>query len=226
MAAITYIAIVDDKKSVCQAIKDGLSRLGNIEVILTAQNGQDFLAKLKETHQGAQPDVVLMDIDMPVMDGIATVTQTKLRYPHMLVLMLTIFDEDEKIFNAITAGADGYLLKDEPIEKIREAIFNVLEMKGAPMSPGIARRVLKLLGKTIIHSTPKEETKHEDETTLSEREQKIMQLLVDGLTYKDIANNLSISPHTVRNHISKIYKKLHISSRAQAHKIISQSRYV
>jgi DNA-binding NarL/FixJ family response regulator len=225
MAIKKYIAIVDDKKSVCQALKEGLSRFDDLEVVLTAQNGQDFLAKLKETYQGAHPDIVLMDIDMPVMDGITTVLQTKLRYPNMKVLMLTIFDEDEKIFNAITAGADGYLLKDEPIEKIREAIFELLEMAGAPMSPGIARRVLKLLGRPLSTLLQAADTNaNNDDTLLTEREQTILQLLVDGLGYKEIALKLVISQNTVRNHISKIYKKLHINSRSQAQKIILQGK--
>lgn len=224
MARKTYIAIVDDKQSVCRALKDGLKRFDDLEVIITAQNGKDFLEKMRESSQAVLPDIVLMDIDMPVMDGIATVVQTKLRYPQLQVLMLTIFDEDEKIFNAITAGADGYLLKDEPVEKIREAIINLLEMKGAPMSPGIARRVLKLLSQPNERVISKEPVKQENETSLSEREKHILQLLVDGLCYKDIATQLSISSNTVRNHISKIYKKLHISSRAQAQKIMHQSK--
>jgi RNA polymerase sigma factor (sigma-70 family) len=224
MAGKTYIAIVDDKKSVSQALKEALNRFGDLEVILTAQNGKDFLEQLKANSQGAQPDIVLMDIDMPVMDGITSVRETKLRYPQIQVLMLTIFDEDEKIFQAITAGADGYLLKDEPVEKIREAIINLLEMKGAPMSPGIARRVLKLLGRPPLTATTQEEPKSDTDTALSEREQSILQLLVDGLGYKEIANQLGISPNTVRNHISKIYKKLHVNTRAQAQSVMHSQK--
>nr|MCU0405323.1 response regulator transcription factor [Chitinophagaceae bacterium] len=201
-----------------------LNRFGDLEVILTAQNGKDFLEQLKANSQGAQPDIVLMDIDMPVMDGITSVRETKLRYPQIQVLMLTIFDEDEKIFQAITAGADGYLLKDEPVEKIREAIINLLEMKGAPMSPGIARRVLKLLGRPPLTATTQEEPKSDTDTALSEREQSILQLLVDGLGYKEIANQLGISPNTVRNHISKIYKKLHVNTRAQAQSVMHSQK--
>ncbi len=219
----TYIAIVDDKKSVSIALQQGLSRFPDLEVVLTAQNGKDFLEKMKEARNGVLPEIVLLDIDMPVMDGITTVVETKLRYPALQILMLTIFDEDEKIFNAIKAGADGYLLKDEPVEKIREAIRNLLNEEGAPMSPSIARRVLKILGRQPL-SVPDQVLKiTETEENLSEREQHILQLLVDGLEYKEIAQELNISPHTVRNHISKIYKKLHVSSRAQVQKIIHGS---
>lgn len=219
----TYIAIVDDKKSVSIALQQGLNRFPDLEVVLTAQNGKDFLEKMKEARNGVLPEIVLLDIDMPVMDGITTVVETKLRYPSVQILMLTIFDEDEKIFNAIKAGADGYLLKDEPVEKIREAIRNLLNEEGAPMSPSIARRVLKILGRQPL-SVPDQVLKiTETEENLSEREQHILQLLVDGLEYKEIAQELNISPHTVRNHISKIYKKLHVSSRAQVQKIIHGS---
>jgi DNA-binding NarL/FixJ family response regulator len=98
-----------------------------------------------EASKSISPDVVLMDIDMPIMNGIEAVAQGKERYPNSKYLMLTIFDEDDKIFSAIKAGADGYLLKDEPVEKIKEAIINLLNDEGAPMSPSIARSALNLL---------------------------------------------------------------------------------
>jgi len=219
VAARTYIAIVDDKKSVSGALQERLGRYADLEVLFTAANGKDFLEQMKEARQGAMPDVVLLDIDMPVMDGIATVAEAKLRYPELQILMLTIFDEDDKIFNAIKSGADGYLLKDEPAEKIHEAIVNIRNGEGAPMSPSIARRVLKLLSRQPV-AAPEQAPAPESETNLSEREQSILQMLVDGLEYKEIAQRLAISPHTVRNHISKIYKKLHVSSRAQVAKVV------
>lgn len=220
MAAQVYIAIVDDKKSVSHALAERLNRFPELEVVFTAGNGKDFLEQMKESRQGAVPDVVLLDIDMPVMDGITAVAEAKLRYPSLQILMLTIFDEDEKIFNAIKAGADGYLLKDEPVEQIREAILNLRKGEGAPMSPSIARRVLKLLGRQSGPVSMQEQKSAEADHNLSEREQYILQLLVDGLEYKEIAQQLGISPHTVRNHITRIYKKLHVSSRAQVQKIM------
>ncbi len=139
-----YIAIVDDKKSISGTLRDKLNHYANCQVLFTAENGKDFLEKMKEARKSIEPDVVLMDIDMPVMDGIEAVAEGKARFSKSKYLMLTIFDEEEKIFNAIKAGADGYLLKDEPIEKIKEAIVNILNNEGAPMSPSIARRVLNL----------------------------------------------------------------------------------
>ena len=122
---MTYIAIVDDKKSLRTALQDRLNAFDNYEVLFTAENGKDFLEKMVEARKSISPDVVLMDIDMPIMNGIEAVAQGKDRFPNSKYLMLTIFDEDDKIFSAIKAGADGYLLKDEPIEKIKELILPV-----------------------------------------------------------------------------------------------------
>ena len=149
---MTYIAIVDDKKSLRNALMEKLNAFENYKVLFTAENGQDFLEKMMEARKVIEPDVVLMDIDMPVMGGIEAVSKGKDRYPNSKYLMLTIFDEDEKIFSAIKAGADGYLLKDEPIEKIKEAIVNLLNDEGAPMSPSIARKALNLLMNSKLDS--------------------------------------------------------------------------
>lgn len=211
-----YIAIVDDKKSLCSALKEKFGRFADYEVLFTAENGKDFLQAMRDARQSIEPDVVLMDIDMPIMDGIEAVAEGKLRFPKTRYLMLTIFDEDEKIFSAIKAGADGYLLKDEPIEKIKEAIDNLLKNEGAPMSPSIARKVLNLLTNTEQPFSKSEETKPENEYNLTDREKDILTLLVDGLEYKEIAQKLDLSPNTIRNNVTKIYSKLHVTSRMQA----------
>lgn len=218
---MTYIAIVDDKKSLRTALQDRLNAFDNYEVLFTAENGKDFLEKMVEARKSISPDVVLMDIDMPIMNGIEAVAQGKDRYPNSKYLMLTIFDEDDKIFNAIKAGADGYLLKDEPIEKIKEAIINLLNDEGAPMSPSIARRAFNLLmnAKVDIKETA---TSNEFDYNLTEREKEILLKLIDGLEYKEIAQDINISPNTIRNHVTKIYKKLHVTSRAQAMKLFSK----
>lgn len=218
---MTYVAIVDDKKSLRTALQDRLNAFDNYEVLFTAENGKDFLEKMVEARKSISPDVVLMDIDMPVMNGIEAVAQGKERYPTSKYLMLTIFDEDDKIFNAIKAGADGYLLKDESIEKIKEAIINLLNDEGAPMSPSIARRALNLLMNSKIDiKEPATETQLE--YNLTEREKEILLKLIDGLEYKEIAIETGISPNTIRNHVTKIYKKLHVTSRAQAMKLFSK----
>lgn len=219
---INYIAIVDDKRSLRSTLKEKFSRFENYEVLFTAENGKDFLEAMKEAHKAIAPDVVLMDIDMPVMNGIDAVAEGKLRFPKTKYLMLTIFDEDEKIFNAIKAGADGYLLKDEPIEKIKEAIENLLNNESAPMSPSIARKVLNMLTNTELHFAKSTKTESENEYNLTEREKGILALLVDGLEYKEIAQQLELSPNTVRNNVTKIYSKLHVTSRMQAAKVMKK----
>jgi len=217
---MTYIAIVDDKKSLRTALQDRLNAFDNYEVLFTAENGKDFLEKMVEARKSISPDVVLMDIDMPIMNGIEAVAQGKDRFPNSKYLMLTIFDEDDKIFSAIKAGADGYLLKDEPIEKIKEAIINLLNEEGAPMSPSIARRAFNLLmnAKLEIKETPSNDLDY----NLTDREKEILLKLTDGLEYKEIAQDIGVSPNTIRNHVTKIYKKLHVTSRAQAMKLFSK----
>jgi DNA-binding NarL/FixJ family response regulator len=216
-----YIAIVDDKKSIRTTLMEKLNRFPNIEVLLTAENGEDFLKTMRDARNSISPDLVLMDIDMPIMNGIETVAETKVRYPLIKVLMLTIFDEDEKIFNAIKSGADGYLLKDEPVEKIKDAIEHILNEQGAPMSPSIARKVLHLLTNPPQNTAVEEGPKDKD-YKLTEREKQILELLVEGLEYKEIAQELYISPNTVRNNITKIYSKMHVTSRMQAVKVFTK----
>lgn len=217
-----YIAIVDDKKSICYTLCEKLNNYPNYEVLFIAENGKDFLEKMKEAHNAIEPDVVLMDIDMPILNGIKAVAESKLRFPKARYLMLTIFDEDEKIFNAIQAGADGYLLKDEPVEKIKEAIDSLMNGESAPMSPSIARRVLNLLTNTEQKFNSAKKIEQENEYNLTKREKEILMLLVDGLEYKEIAQELSLSPNTIRNNVTKIYSKLHVTSRMQVVKILGK----
>lgn len=221
---MTYIAIVDDKKTIRTALKERFEASDNYNVLFTAENGQDFLEKMMVARKTISPDVVLMDIDMPIMTGIEAVAKAKDIYPNTKFLMLSIFDEDDKIFEAIKAGANGYLLKDEPLEKIKEAIRNLLDDAGAPMSPSIARKALELLmnAKVNIDTT---KTNNENEYNLTEREKEILKHLVDGLEYKEIADLTTTSPNTVRNHITNIYKKLHVTSKAQAIRMVINKKW-
>ncbi len=211
-----YIAIVDDKKNIRTALKERLENSENYKVIFTAENGKVFLEKMMEARKLIMPDVILMDIDMPIMTGIEAIVEARDVYPNAKFLMLTIFDEDSKIFEAIKAGANGYLLKDEPLDKIKEAIRNLLDDEGAPMSPSIARKALNLLMSANIKSKETEAKLNSDDYNLSTREKEVLQHLVNGLEYKEIAEIIQTSPNTIRNQITKIYKKLHVTSKAQA----------
>ena len=212
---MTYIAIVDDKKTIRTALQARFEETTNYKVLFTAENGKDFLEKMMIARKGISPDVVLMDIDMPIMTGIEAVSNAKDVYPGTKFLMLSIFDEDDKIFEAIKAGANGYLLKDEPLDKIKDAIRNVLDDEGAPMSPSIARKALELLMNAKVNLKNTKDNTNSD-YKLTDKEIEILKHLVNGLEYKEIAELVSSSPNTVRNHITNIYKKLHVTSKAQA----------
>ena len=223
---MTYIAIVDDKKTIRQALKERFEETDNYKVLFTAENGKDFLEKMMIHRKSISPDVVLMDIDMPVMTGIEAISHAKEIYPNTKFLMLSIFDEDDKIFDAIKAGANGYLLKDEPLEKIKDAIRSLLDDAGAPMSPSIARKALELLMNAKVNVKPAA-SETETDYNLSDREKEILKHLVNGLEYKEIAELTGTSPNTIRNHITNIYKKLHVTSKAQAiRKMINKKWFV
>ncbi|WP_020529099.1 response regulator [Flexithrix dorotheae] len=203
------IAIVDDNVFLARAINEKLASFDKINVKYTVHNGSEFLANLEKDHN---LDLVLMDIEMPVLDGIETVNIIKKKYPHIKVLMLTVFDNDENIFNAIRAGADGYLLKEIEEDKLYNAIIETLS-GGAAMSPSIAVKTLKLL-----RYPEKQEllTKEETKIELSTREQEVLEQLAEGLSHTLIAKNLFLSPGTVRKHIENIYKKLQVHNKLEA----------
>lgn len=205
---IMRIAIVDDKQPNRVSLQEKLSYLNDIDVAFLAANGEDFLTKIKAEKQPI--DVVLMDIDMPIMNGIEAVNIGANLFPETKFLMLTVFDDDDKIFEAINAGAIGYMLKDENVDKIVDALWQIVEFGGSPMSPRIARKALQLLMAAKVEKVQKEET------ILSAREMDILKGLVDGMDYKAVAEKLFISPHTVRTHITKIYQKLHVNNKVQA----------
>jgi DNA-binding NarL/FixJ family response regulator len=216
MLNFTKIAIVDDKQPNRVSLSERVGAAHEYEVVFMAVNGDDFLDKMKSCPPDARPQLVLMDIDMPVMDGIEAVKRAKLVYPEMHFLMITVFDDDDKIFDAIKAGAAGYLLKDEPSAVISAAIREVLEFGGVPMSPRIARKAMNMLMNSKIENMPNDK---ETQTLLSAREMDILKLMVEGCDYKAVAEKLFISPHTVRKHISNIYEKLHVCSKVDAVKI-------
>ena len=219
------IGIVDDKSQNRLLFTERFNAYEEIDVVLTASTGKEFLEQMKSIKYQDHPKVVLMDIEMPEMDGIAAVQAGKILYPNVHFLMLTVFDDDDKIFEAIKAGADGYLLKNEKIAMIVDCIVQLSESGCAPMSARIARKTLDLLMNASIPKIEKE-TAEKYDYELSPREMEILKLTVDGYGYKQTAEKLFISSHTVKKHIANIYHKLHVTSKAQAIKIATRNRLI
>lgn len=211
------IAIVDDNASNRNILKDKLQRHGHFEIILSAEDGKDFLEKMKTLDPEALPDVALMDLEMPNMDGIDAIAAGSSFYPSIKFVVLTIFDDEDKIFNAIKAGAFGYLLKDESAENISQTLWQMYENGAGPVSPGIAYKILQLVQNndlTLVQN--KKPAAINSFFNLTDREREILQLLVEGLSYKEIGVQLNISANTAKKHVINIYQKLHVNSRAQA----------
>lgn len=159
--------------------------------------------------QGAPPDVILLDVQLPGLDGIAALATFKRRVPQARVIILTVFDDADKIFRAVCSGASGYILKSSGIDQIGEAIRQVMD-GGAPMTPEIARKVLD----AFAMIEPAQAAT--DDYHLTEREREILRLLADGLVKKEIATALGISVHTVSTHMQRVYDKLHVSTNTGA----------
>ncbi|MFT3682671.1 MAG: response regulator transcription factor [Ferruginibacter sp.] len=197
-----------------------------LNLVFSADNGHDCLEELKGLPLHLIPQVIFMDLEMPEMDGIETIRIAKSLYPSIHFIVLTVFDDDEKIFEAIKAGASGYLLKHESAQVINDAIINVLEYGGAPMSPAIARKTMQLLSKA---SPEKETAAAEGEGVpkiITEREHEILQQLINGWDAKRIAAGLNLSVLTVRKHIANIYNKLHVTSKAQVISLAHKNKWV
>ena len=185
----------------------------SMEALITEDNGFELLAAMPNAEtvetdiRELKPDVVLMDIDMPVVNGVEAVKKISRINDKLPVIMLTVFDDNENIFNAICAGASGYILKRYATEEIPSAIRMVLT-GGAPMTGSVARKVLTMV--------PQAKTSDQEKSNLTDKEIAILQFLVNGYSYKMIASELKISIDTVRFHIKKIYDKLHVHSATEA----------
>lgn len=212
--AKTLIALAEDNPLNRDTFINKVNIYPELEIVFIAEDGNDFLNQLKGLPFNKHPQVVFMDIEMPGFDGIQTIQIARSLYNHIHFIVLTVFDDDNKIFEAIQAGAVGYLLKDESAIEINNAVTNVLQYGGSPMSPAIARKALQLLGRAKV-SQFEEKVTAEIDTILSEREKDILKQVVNGHDAKRIAEVLSISVLTVRKHIANIYQKLHVNSRAQ-----------
>jgi DNA-binding NarL/FixJ family response regulator len=196
------ICLVEDLKEV----REGMVSL------LTLDDRFEMLASYSDAETAAEglpawdADIVIMDINLPGMSGIECIKKVKRQCPHSQFIMFTIYEDDQKVFEALEAGANGYLLKKTPLSKITDALIELYE-GGAPMSTQIARKVIEKM-----HGRNAEDEKE----LLSAREKEILQLLAKGLLYKEISDRLNITTGTVRQHIHRIYEKLHVQNRTEA----------
>lgn len=204
----TKLAIVDDNNFLIKVIQEKISFFEDLKVSFIAFNGEDALKKLEVNHN---IDLILMDIDMPKKNGIQTTFEVKQKYPHIKIIMLTVLDDDENIFNAIKTGADGYFLKEINPKDLYNGIKETLN-GGAAMTPSIAMKTIKLLRKTENISNKKDK----ERVSLTKRETEVLEQLCKGLSYSTIADNLIISIGTTKKHIENIYKKLQVHNKLEA----------
>lgn len=200
------VGIIEDDNQIRGLLQQYLDRQPGFSCTLVYNSVESFRKALSPSNQ---PDVLLMDIGLPGMSGIEGMKLIKQDYPDVDIIMLTVYNDADKIFQSLCAGATGYLLKNTPLEEIKEGI-ELLTRGGSPMSPQIARKVIDFF------STERKKVT----SPLSEKEKEIVVGLVDGLSYKLIADRMSISLETVRFHIKNIYRKLHVHSKAE---VISKS---
>jgi DNA-binding NarL/FixJ family response regulator len=197
------VSIVEDNEKLRGTLARVINRADGFRCVSDYGNAEDALKALPQV----RPDVVLMDINLPGMNGVECVRQLKQQLPQTQVMMLTVYEDTENIFNALTAGANGYMLKRTSSKELLEAIHEV-HRGGSPMTMHIARKVVQSFQKTAATAQPTE--------NLSEREQQVLDLLSQGLMYKEIADKLAISYETVHTYIRRIYEKLQVRTRTEA----------
>lgn len=217
------IALVEDNPVNVRSFRMKTNGILSIKMSFVAENGKLALSELEGLQHGFLPQVVFMDIEMPIMNGIEAIRIGKALYPHIHFLVLTVFDDEENIFEAIQAGASGYLLKHESSDQILQAVQNVLEFGGAPMSPGIARKTLQLLSKKDVFLSS---SKSEMPDLLTDREKEVLSHLINGWDAKRISVELEISSLTIRKHIANIYQKLHVNSQAQVINLAHKNQWL
>jgi len=198
------VSIYEDNPSLLESLSYLVRGTGSFELCTVAPNAVHVIEDCRQ----ACPDVILMDIDMPELTGIDAARMVKDEFPDVNVMMFTVFEDKDKIFEALCAGATGYLLKKTPPAKIIEAIEELYN-GGSPMSSGIARKALEFFSKPANGNKP-------DDYQLSQRELDILQRLVLGDSYKMVADTCGVSMGTVYSHINHIYKKLHVNSKSEA----------
>lgn len=210
------IAIIDDNSFLVKSTAEKLSYFDEFEIKFTAQNGQEAIDKLADFNT---VKLILMDIEMPVMDGIEATRIIKSKYPHIKIIMLTVFENNENIFNAIQAGADGYLLKEVNLNDLHRGILDTIA-GGATMTPSIAFKTLKLF------RNPIETTTQDSIIQLTTREIEVLEQFSKGLKYESIAQNLFLSTSTIRKHVENIYTKLQAHNKLEAIEIARRNKLI
>ncbi len=206
------LIVYDDSRQRCESLKALLSLSDSMEWIA------DFpdCSHVEEDMERHRPDIVLMDIEMPNVDGISGVGIIKKKFPDIRIIMQTVFEDEDKIFASLQAGAEGYILKNASAEKITQSIEEVY-LGGAYMTPSVALRVMQYFNKPRAQK---------EEYNLTSREKEVLKYLSDGLSYKMVADKLGISYFTVNSHIRKIYEKLHVHSLGEAVSLALRNKIV
>lgn len=214
------LLLVDDQNLICQGLKAMLSLESDLEVVGIANNGEMAIEQVATL----QPDVVLMDVRMPVMDGREATRTISQQYPQVKVLVLSTFDDDQYIADAMRAGAKGYLLKDMPSEELAQAI-RFVHLGYTQLAPGLMEKLMT--GFAAASQTEKSEAKSAAFAQLTPREQEVLQLVAAGATNRDIAQQLFISEGTVKTHVTHLLNRLNLRNRSQlaiyAHSILAKS---
>jgi DNA-binding NarL/FixJ family response regulator len=204
-----FVAIVEDDARVRQGLAALLNGTPGFECVASWPDAETALEEL--AHK--QPAVVLMDINLPGMDGVECVRRARDLAPQVQVVMLTVHEDEDRVFEALKAGAHGYLTKQTPPAEILEAI-TLVRAGGGPMSPNIARKVIQFF--RGLESPSKPQSRQAPELGLTPREREIMERLSQGFLYKEVAAALGVSVETVRTHVRNIYEKLHVRTRVEA----------
>ncbi|KAA5548396.1 LuxR C-terminal-related transcriptional regulator [Adhaeribacter rhizoryzae] len=208
------LAIVEDNLLLRKNLIQRLSGYPDLEIVLVCTHGKQFVEALPALPPDKMPEVVLMDVAMDVMNGIEATIIAKEKYPNLHILMLSVFDDDDRVFNAIQAGASGYLLKEETAAALVSAIQGAMEGK-AYMSPPIAKKTLEFVRQSLMVAATRK-AQIQDTPNLSKRELEILQMLSQGLTYQHISTCLYLSEYTVQTHVKNIYSKMHVSNKVDA----------
>lgn len=217
------VSIVEDHDIFRKRLSELLNFYEELNLVLVASSAEDFFEKLDKYKEEEVPQVILMDIELPGMSGIEATFRLKEDKPEVDIIMFTVFEDDERIFESIQVGAAGYLLKDTPIDDVVNSVKEIRQ-GGSPISPSIARKLL-----AMVKTGEKPESKEGIEEVpfdLSPAEVKILEHVVQGKTNKEIAEDVFLSPWTIKTHIKNIYKKMQVNSRAAAVRLAIRRKIV